>query len=47
MGEAFQGRLLNGERVVWEGQPAGGLLLSSRDTFLIPFSLFWCGFAVF
>ena len=47
MGEAFQGRLLNGERVVWEGQPAGGFLLTSRDAFLIPFSLFWCGFAVF
>jgi hypothetical protein len=47
VGEAFQGRLLNGERVVWEGRPAGGLLLTARDTFLIPFSLLWCGFAVF
>jgi hypothetical protein len=47
MGEAFQGRLLNGERVVWEGQPASGLLLTARDTFLIPFSLLWCGFAIF
>jgi uncharacterized protein (DUF58 family) len=47
VGEAFQGRLLNGERVVWKGRPAGGLLLTARDTFLIPFSLLWCGFAVF
>ena len=47
MGEAFQGRLLNGERVVWEGQPASGLLLTARDAFLIPFSLFWCGFIAF
>jgi hypothetical protein len=47
VGEAFQGRLLNGERVVWEGQPANGLLLTARDTFLIPFSLLWCGFALF
>lgn len=46
-GDSFQGRLLPGERVLWEGQPAQGLLMTSRDALLIPFSLVWCGFAVF
>jgi hypothetical protein len=43
----FADRLLPNERVVWTGKPATGLRLSKRDIFLIPFSLLWCGFAVF
>lgn len=45
--QVFQGRLLSHERILWSGTPAQGLLFSSRDVFLIPFSLLWCGFAVF
>ncbi len=45
--EAFQDRLLDGERIVWSGRPAGGLLLTGRDLFLIPFSLLWGGFTIF
>jgi hypothetical protein len=43
----FTGRLLKGEKIVWWGQPARGLLLTSQDWFLIPFSLLWGGFAIF
>jgi hypothetical protein len=39
--------LLKGEKIIWSGRPAQGLLLSSHDWFLIPFSLMWGGFAVF
>src|SRR5262245_42873595 len=36
-----------GEKLVWSGRPRTGLRLSGADAFLIPFSLVWCGFAVF
>jgi hypothetical protein len=45
--EAFQDLLLDGERIAWSGRPAGGILFTGRDPFLIPFSLFWGGFAIF
>jgi hypothetical protein len=44
---AFDGRLLKGEKIVWWGQPAQGLLFTSKDWFMVPFSLMFAGFAVF
>jgi len=44
---AFAGRLLRGERLLWTGQPAKGLLLRAQDALLIPFSLVWCGIPLF
>ena len=43
----FPLRLLDGERIVWSGAPARGILFTARDWFLIPFSVFWCGFIIF
>jgi len=39
--------LRGGERVLWEGMPAQGIHLNPEDGITIPFSLVWCGFAIF
>ncbi len=35
------------EHLLWSGQPKRGLRLQAQDVFVIPFSLMWCGFAIF
>ena len=36
-----------GESILWKGKPGKGHLLTPQDAFMIPFSILWCGFAVF
>lgn len=45
--DVFRDRLLLGENISWSGKAGGGLLVTGRDVFLIPFSLLWGGFAIF
>jgi len=44
---AIERELSSSERLLWSGQPRAGVCLRATDAFLIPFSLFWCGFAIF
>lgn len=39
--------LTSGEYILWKGCPGKGKILSKYDVFMIPFSIFWCGFAFF
>lgn len=41
----FRTELQPNEKTLWVGQPKPGLALKSSDAILIPFSLFWSGFA--
>jgi len=39
--------LLPDEKLLWAGTPKKGILFRSSDAFVIPFSIFWFGFAIF
>lgn len=45
--ETLAGDLMEGEDVLWAGQPDHRVLFAPADRFLVPFSLLWGGFAVF
>jgi hypothetical protein len=39
-------RLMRGETVQWQGQPDPRVHFTRTDSFFVPFSIFWLGFAV-
>ena len=43
----LQEHLDTNEKLIWTGQPKKGIVFRTADIFLIPFSLLWCGFAIF
>jgi hypothetical protein len=47
LGSSVERELSGDERLLWKGTPQTGIRLRPNDTYLIPFSLFWGGFAIF
>lgn len=43
----LQQHLDTNEKLIWTGRPKTGVVFRIADIFLIPFSLLWCGFAIF
>ncbi|MCU0432095.1 MAG: PH domain-containing protein [Bacteroidia bacterium] len=39
--------LIPNEVLVWSGKPKTGIIFRGSDLYLIPFSILWCGFAIF
>lgn len=42
----FRSYLSSDEYVLWQGKPQKGHIFTAQDVFVIPFSIFWLGFAV-
>ncbi|MGZ2381002.1 PH domain-containing protein [Rhizobium leguminosarum bv. trifolii] len=43
----IQSYFMPGEKLLWSGRPVQGFRLTPWDLLLVPFSLFWGGFAIF
>jgi hypothetical protein len=43
----LKSHLTESEKLIWTGRPRRGVSFRNTDIYLIPFSLLWCGFAIF
>jgi hypothetical protein len=43
----LQDELESSERLLWSGKSTKGLMFRPTDIFAVPFSILWCGFAVY
>lgn len=43
----LRSHLDGGENLLWTGKPKSGIIFRTADIFMIPFSMLWCGFAIF
>jgi hypothetical protein len=47
MNYSLTDEMMPGEHTLWSGKPNPRKIFSKSDIALIPFSIFWCGFAIF
>ena len=47
VGSVIEPELSPGERILWAGRPNKSVIFHKQDAMMIPFSLFWGGFALF
>ncbi len=47
MSDEWDGLLLDGEEILWQGKPEGGFTFSAGSLIQIPFFVFFTGFSVF
>ncbi len=45
--DLFDYELVEGEKILWQGQPDASKFFTATDIFYVPFSLLWGGFALF
>jgi hypothetical protein len=43
----IRNEITKNEKLLWTGIPSQGIIFRASDVFMIPFSILWCGFAIF
>lgn len=43
----LRSHLSDDENLLWTGKPKTGIIFNNYDYYMVPFSLFWCGFVIY